>query len=296
MEYRSISDNIGIITGFNNIGIIKNGSNTILIDSGLEERAAKNICRILSEKGLIPVAIINTHSHADHCGGNNYIQNNYNIDIVSSLKESIFIENPCLEPYCFFSGSKPLNELENKFLQATPSKATKIVQPGEKEEFNGIELTFHSLAGHSIDQIGIGVEDVLFCGDAFFSDYVLEKYKLPFLVDLDKFIATLEYLKKTDYRVYIPAHGEPTEDIKTVADLHMAKLKKIEGDILALLDGEKTTEELLQEIFSLYRIRISGPQQYYLLKTAVMAYLSSLTNRGVVKTGLKGNILSWNIN
>ncbi|MFW6287830.1 MAG: MBL fold metallo-hydrolase, partial [bacterium] len=83
MEYIDINNKIAIISGFNNIGVIKNGKRTILIDSGLENRAAGQICRMLEEKGLKPSYIINTHSHADHCGGNNYIQKNFDVEIIS---------------------------------------------------------------------------------------------------------------------------------------------------------------------------------------------------------------------
>lgn len=295
MEYQDINEKIALISGFNNIGIIKNAENTILIDSGLEDRIAANTCKLLAEKDRIPSVIINTHSHADHCGGNNYIQKNYNINIISSLKESLFIENPCLEPLCFFSGSKPLQQLENKFLQALPSKVTQIVKPGDILEIDGISLTFLSLAGHSIDQIGVVVDGTVFCGDAFFSEYVLDKYKLPFLIDFDKTIETLEFLKDTNYDLYIPAHGKPTKNIEPIINLNIYKMKKIEEDIISLLKTEKTTEELLYDIFKKYSIKTSGAQQYYLLKTTVMAYLSSLVNRSIIKTGIKDNILSWKI-
>lgn len=295
IEYKSLNNNIAIISGFNNIGIIKNGSNTILIDSGLEDRAAKTICKILNEQGLTPSAIINTHSHADHCGGNNYLQHNYSVEILSSAIEKVFIENPCLEPLCFFSGSKPIKKLENKFLQATPSKVTRVVKGGDDIKLSDLEINIIPLAGHSIDQIGVEFANMLFCGDSFFSEHVLEKYKLPFLIDLDKSLETLELLKKSNYQTYIPSHGQATEDIKTIVDLNIAKIKKIEADIISILETEKTTEEMLRERFYKYDIRVSGPQQYYLLNTTVMAYISSLTNRSIVKTGLKDNILTWKL-
>ncbi len=295
IEYKSLNNNIAIISGFNNVGVIKNGTETVLIDSGLEDRAAKTICKILKDQGLSPSAIINTHSHADHCGGNNYLQQNYGLEILSSPIEKVFIENPCLEPLCFFSGSKPIKKLENKFLQATPSKVTRVVKGGDSIRLNGLDIKIIPVAGHSIDQIGVEIDNVLFCGDSFFSEHVLEKYKLPFLIDLDKSLETLKLLKKSNYQIYIPSHGQATEDIQTIVDLNIAKIKQIERDIMSILDTEKTTEEMLKDLFNKYKISISGPQQYYLLNTTVMAYISSLTNRSIVKTGLKDNIITWKL-
>lgn len=290
MEYISIEENIGLINGFINVGVIRVEEEIILIDSGLEEEV-QELSQILLNKNLRPALIINTHAHRDHCGGNNYIQKKYNVDILTSYKESIFIENPCLEAFCFYSGAKPLLEMKS----VHPSQVTGLLHPGEKKEIKGVELFFPDLAGHSPGQIGVAIGDILFCGDAFFSDYVLERYKLPFLTDLDGFMATLEYLKGSDYRIYVPAHGKPVMEIEGLVDLHIDKFKKIEEDILTLLEEEKSIEELLQDLFSLYKINISGPEQYFQLKTTVMAYLSSLCNRKLIRTGLKGNILSWKV-
>ncbi|MFW6377668.1 MAG: MBL fold metallo-hydrolase, partial [bacterium] len=136
----------------------------------------------------------------------------------------------------------------------------------------------------------------LFCGDAFFSKHILDKYKLPFMIDEDNTLKSLRYLREDNYQIYIPSHGEATDDIKTVVDLNINKIEKIENDIKSLLKKENTTEELLQGVFNKYNINISSTQQYCLLKTTTMAYLSSLTNREVVKTGIKNNVLSWCLN
>lgn len=290
MEYSNIEKDLALISGFINIGVIKAGEEILLIDSGLEEEVPE-LMQVLLDKGLKPVLIINTHAHRDHCGGNNYLQKRYKVDILASPEERIFIEDPCLEAFCFYSGASPLPEMKS----ISPSRVTGLLQPGEEKEIKGIKLSFPDLAGHSPGQIGVGIGDILFCGDAFFSDYILEKYKLPFLVDLDGFLATLDYLKDSDYRIFVPAHGKPVTDIERVIDLHLVKFKKIEEDILNLLEEERSTEELLQGLFSLYKINISGPEQYFPLKTTVLAYLSSLSKRKVIRTGLKGNILSWKI-
>lgn len=293
MEYQDINENIAIIAGYNNIGIIKNGDNTVLIDSGNGTKAAKFICKLLTERNLTPSTIINTHSHADHCGGNNYIQKKYGVEIISTLKESLFIENPFLESFCFFSGSKPIKELTDRFLLADPSRVTRVITPDEKIKIADLEISFLSLAGHSPEQIGVVVNKIIFCGDAFFSEHVLNKYKLPFLCDLDNSINALELLLKTDYELYIPSHGEPTRDIAPTVELNLSKIKKIENDIISLLESEKTTEELLEDLFSQYMIDTLSVQEFFLLRTTVLAYLSSLCTRSIIMTCFKGNILSW---
>jgi glyoxylase-like metal-dependent hydrolase (beta-lactamase superfamily II) len=295
VEYIDINDRIAIIADYNNVGVIKNGAETILVDSGLEDKVIKKICKILEEKGLIPAVVINTHSHADHCGGNHYLQEKYNVEIYTSAYERCFVENPALEPICFSGGARPLVELENKFLQAKPSRVSGVVKVGESITIKGVEISFVALPGHTFEQIGVEVEGTLFCGDSFFSEHVLEKYKLPYLVDYDQTLETLKFLRDSDYKLYLPSHGVPTVEIETAAELNISKIRSIEEDILAILKEEKTSEELLADIFQQYKIEIASAQQYCLLKTTVLAYLSSLKNRSIIETGFKRNILSWGI-
>lgn len=60
----------------------------LLIDTGL---GIQNILKVVSEISLNPVAVINTHSHFDHIGGNKYFKNFIN-------KKSAKIE---IKPFVF---------------------------------------------------------------------------------------------------------------------------------------------------------------------------------------------------
>jgi glyoxylase-like metal-dependent hydrolase (beta-lactamase superfamily II) len=42
----------------------------VLIDAGQDRDQAKRLLRACEAAGLTPCAIINTHAHADHFGGN----------------------------------------------------------------------------------------------------------------------------------------------------------------------------------------------------------------------------------
>ena len=114
-----------------NIGIISNGNPmAVIVDTGLDESMGRKILRMMGEEGLIPSAIINTHSHADHCGGNDFIVKRTGIPIYASHFERAIIEYPLLEPFYLFS-AYPLKDMKNKFPMAKESTVSHIIEEGE---------------------------------------------------------------------------------------------------------------------------------------------------------------------
>lgn len=246
------------------------------------------------KKGLHPKAIINTHSHADHCGGNAYFKEKKNVTIYASEIESGIIQYPILEPLYFFSGASPIRDLENKFLMAKPSHVDYIIKNGEERLFiDGIELGIISLPGHSPNQIGIEVEDILFCADSVFSKYALRTHKIPFYIDIDKQKETLNFLKNSKYKLYIPSHAEPTENIMDLVEANMEIIEDVEQYLLENINDSKTTEQILKNLCDHYNIEIKTGQEYYLMNTVTMAYLSSLYKRGNLNYVIRENSLFW---
>ena len=113
---------------------ISEGKDAYVIDTGIDKDAAKKIERFIKEKEAELKVIINTHSHADHCGGNSYLQEKTGCLIYSSDLEASIIRNPVLEPALLYGGS-PYKEIMNKFLMAKPSKAKDISEAKLPEGF-----------------------------------------------------------------------------------------------------------------------------------------------------------------
>jgi len=287
-----ITDSVHYIPGKTNIGVVKIGENCILIDSGLNEDEGKKILKELEHNNLTVKAIINTHSHADHCGGNKLIKQKTNCQIFAPQIETAFIEHPILEPISFFSGANPINELKNKFLFAEETKVDEEIGPSKKQ-ICGKEFEFISLKGHSINQIGVAFDNVLFCGDSFFSKDILEKHKIPFFININETKKTLNNLANTKYSYYIPSHAIPINNISSIAQENLESIKNCEEKILELLFEPKETDNLIKNFCSKEQIIITSIQQYFLLKTTILAYLTYLQEINKIMVSIKDNVIVW---
>ena len=74
-ELIPVSDNTYYIQSPAKIGLVKlSDTQVCLIDSGNDKDAGKKVLKVLNANGWTLKAIYNTHSHADHIGGNQYLQ------------------------------------------------------------------------------------------------------------------------------------------------------------------------------------------------------------------------------
>lgn len=287
MELVQVGARTYYIPNATNIGVYQVDSEHVyLIDSGSDKDAGKKILKLLESEGLHVQGIVNTHSHADHIGGNQLIQNRTGCEILASGIEKSFTEAPILEPSFLYSGF-PLRVLQNKFLYAKPS----AVKPIENHLPKGLEA--FPLPGHFFDMIGIKTDDdVYFLADSVFSAETITKYHLFFLYDVRAFLETLDFLQTLRGRLYIPSHCAAAEDITSLLDLNRAKVQEIAESICTACETEKTFEEILAEIFNRYNLTMNA-NQYVLIGSTLRSYLSYLHNENRIGFQFKENKMLW---
>ncbi|MDC7239158.1 MAG: MBL fold metallo-hydrolase, partial [Spirochaetales bacterium] len=71
---KQLGESTWIQEGPTNIGFIVTGNSTVLVDSGNDKESGRKLNKLLKEREWILKAVLNTHSNADHIGGNDYLQ------------------------------------------------------------------------------------------------------------------------------------------------------------------------------------------------------------------------------
>ena len=221
-EFIATRGNTWYIQSPANIGLFKlNDHEVILIDSGNDKEAAKKILSIINTHNWKLKLIINTHSNADHVGGNAYAQEKTGCRVAATYTEAAFIQEPLLEP-SFLFGAFPNSKLRNKFLQATHSHVTDII--ASRGPILDTPLQAIPLPGHFMDMIGIMTPDkILFIADSLFGRDILNKYHITFIYNVKSFLETLTLLATTEADLFIPSHATPTDSISQLVEINKHK-------------------------------------------------------------------------
>ncbi|MBN2655687.1 MAG: MBL fold metallo-hydrolase [Spirochaetales bacterium] len=286
---RELGPSTWVLEGPTNIGFIAQSDGIYLVDSGNDKESGRKINQILKERGWSLQAIINTHSNADHIGGNDYLQRNLGCRIYTSSIERAFTESPRLEA-AFLWGGMEVKELRSKFFLARPSTVTDVLSDGQSV---GEGIGTFPLPGHFFDMIGVESPDsCLFVADALFGPDILEKYKIPFVFDVNEFRKTIEFIGKKTAACYIPSHGMVVDDAAELRESNMAAVDKIESDLLNILSEKKSFDFILRDMCRINGISLDHGQ-FALVGSTIGSFLSFLYNEGRIRSFFEDNILFW---
>ena len=165
MQLVQLEDNVWVIQGGANIGVIAHEGRCLIIDSGMDKDVGRDILKQVQKLGLTPSALVVTHAHADHFGGAHYLVRQTGLKVYATRVEASVMAGPMLEPLYLFSGAQPPRELQHKFLLAKPC-LTDVVLSGTEQSIAEIPVQLVSLPGHSLEQIGLIYGGTLFAGSS----------------------------------------------------------------------------------------------------------------------------------
>lgn len=287
-ELVQVSENSYYIESPAKIGLVKLGGDEVcLIDSGNDKDAGRKIRKILDANGWKLTAIYNTHSNADHIGGNKYLQGQTGCKIYAPGMECDFTNHTVLEP-SFLYGGYPCKDLRHKFLMAQGSNAEYLTKDVLPKGFEMIDLP-----GHFLDMVGFRTpEDVVYLADCLSSRETLDKYQIGFIYDVGAYIKTLEMVKTLKAKIFIPAHAAAAEDISELAGYNIDKVYEIGEKIIELCKEPLSFEVILQKLFTEYGLEMNF-EQYVLVGSTVRSYLSWLKDTGKLNSEFVHNMLLW---
>ena len=287
-ELIQISEKCYYIQSPAKIGLVKlSDTDVCLIDSGNDKDAGRKVRQILDSHNWKLTAIYNTHSNADHIGGNQYLQGQTGCRIFAPGIECDFTNHPVLEP-SFLYGGYPCKDLRHKFLLAKESNAEYLTKENLPKGFEMIPLP-----GHFFDMVGFRTpDDVVYLADCLSSKETLDKYQIGFIYDVGAYLETLEMVKTLKAKCFVPAHAEVTEDISELAQYNMDKVWEIAEKIVTLCKEPISFEKILQKLFTEYNLTMNF-EQHALVGSTVRSYLSWLKDTGRLNAGFEDNELLW---
>lgn len=273
------------------IGIYRlNDTDVCLIDSGNDKDAGRRIRQILDTKGWRLKAILNTHSNADHIGGNHYLQKQTGCKIFAGGIEACFSRYPILSP-SFVYGGYPSSDMRHKFLLAQESVVSDFQDPDFPREIEVIPLP-----GHFFNMAGFRTPDnVVYLADCLSSKATLDKYGITFIYDVEAYLKTLDHVEAMEAPLFVPSHAEAVSDIRELVRLNRDKVHEITEKLLEYCEKPAAFEDILRHMFIHYKLSMSF-EQYALVGSTIRSYLSSLRDSGKLSVSFTDNRMLWQKN
>jgi len=293
MESIHLSGSTGYIPGRVNVGLFRTKNGFWMVDSGIDDEAGRKIARFVEELGVPLQWIISTHSNADHCGGNGFLKKRTGCSVAATKLEAMIIEETFLEPLLLWSAF-PFAELCNKFLQAKSSNVDKVIPNTGIIDESGLEAV--PLPGHFLDMIGVRTpDDVLFIADSLFSEQLIEKYAIMFVLDVGSALETLSFLEKENAAWFVPSHAPAVQDIAPLAEANRKGLLRVSEAVLECCYRPSGRDDIVQALSDRFSLSMSV-SEYLLNSAAISAHLSWLRKGGHISPVVAGGRLLWKKN
>lgn len=286
MELKQIGPKTFCIEHDTNIGIhFTDDGRMYLIDTGSKGDGEK-IDEILSREGWVPSCIINTHTHIDHIGGNEFLMRKYGIPAYCTDYDMAFAHYSELEA-AYMNGGYPAEKLRTIFAHPGMIGFRSL----EKGTPDGIDWTY--LPGHSFGMIGIRTsDDIWFLGDSYLSRNFLKQYTFGFIYNVEAYIDTLKKLKEFKGALFVPSHGILETDIVPSLEQNLRSVAEMCSMICETCREYRGQDEILQQMYERLRMH-ARPAQHALLSSTVKSYLTYLQDRNKLECRFVDNIMKW---
>ncbi|ASJ12549.1 MBL fold metallo-hydrolase [Thermococcus thioreducens] len=289
MALRKLGDSVYLYPGSPStlVKVIEGGA--VIVDPGHGSGRHKDLRREVRKLGVKIAAQLATHGHADHIA----VAPRINAPLFIHRFEFSIAESPLNRELLTFGSKAPEGFLAYQFPEEV--KVHAVFEWGD-EPFG---LKAVKLNGHSPGMTGFldGENGLVYAGDAFFGERVIEAVGLPYLVDPELFKASIKELQNYAEKGFllIPSHGKTVkgEEAIELLNFNLGRVEEMESIILELLKTPMSIDELALRIMEHYGVKPT-PQKLALNLVPLRAFIAQLYNEGrveaLVEKGLKWRV------
>lgn len=289
-----VSERVWYAQGGTNVGVVRtDDGRVVLIDTGLNDGNVRKVLRAVRDELKAEVrAIFTTHGHGDHFGANRFVVKRTNARVYAPDIDELVLRHPLMQTVLLFGGADPVDTIRTRFLLVEDSPVDGLLVPGA-QVLEGVEMDVVSLAGHSMNQVGIVIDGVFFCADVVFPEATIDKYRIPYLYGLTEHIDALDVATTVACDRVVPGHGAAVESIRPLVEINRSAIKRTSEALIDILAEPRTGDEACQLLFERLDVPVTDDGAYFLLRPTVSAYLSHLQRIGEVRTEVAGKALVW---
>ncbi|ASJ11208.1 Zn-dependent hydrolase [Thermococcus sp. P6] len=250
----------------------------VIVDPGHGSGRHRDLKREVKKLGVGIELQLATHGHADHVA----VAPRLEAPLLLHRFEFSIAESPLNRELLTFGSKAPEGFLVFQFQDEV--KVHGIFEWGD--EINGLKAL--RLDGHSPGMTGFldGENGVIYAGDAFFGERVIESVGVPYLVEPGLFKASIEKLRNYAEKGFllVPSHGKPVkgEEAVELLDLNARRIGEVERLIPELLRKPMSLDELAFRIMQSYDVKPT-PQKLALNLVPLRAFVATLYNEGKIE-------------
>ncbi len=284
MAWKEIAEDVLVMTGSPNTGLIANNGIAFVVDPGYGEGRAKGIHKKIDSLGIARRFALLTHGHVDHIAECKGFERAFAHRWCVGLTESATLRN-VLE-----FGVNTTRGFT--FIAGDSVPVTDEIWWGD--EILGIKAM--NTHGHTPGHTAFAYKNVIFAGDAVFGDKLLEKVKILYHTDVFEAENTLERLKeqiKGD-TILIPGHG-PIVDGENAIELiekNIAAIEQMKKDLWDATKEGGTLEEITVRMMEFYGLKIE-PEFVLLDMVPIRSILSKWLDAGKIKVTTTEHGITW---
>ena len=290
MGFQQIAGPAYYLPGRVNIGVPVGEGQAAFIDTGLDESTARKAVQAAEQAGLRVTAVINTHAHADHCGGNAFVKKRTGAPIYAPPAEAAFIQHTEFEPFYLF-GAAPFKAIDSKWFHATPSSVDHLLDT--RLTLCGQEIEVIPAPGHSMNQVALATPEVAYLADALMAPDILDRYPIQYCYDVLAHRMTLDRLSRLRRVWYVGAHFPPTQDLAALLTVNLGNLDRTATAVQDAVNCPASTEEVVQRVADALEVPPMDPAAYLLNAAAIKAHLSAHVREGRIAFEVQGQRPIW---